>query len=465
MADFKTALVWFRQDLRLRDNAALLHAAGQDYKIIPVYILDDKNAGEWKMGGASRWWLHKSLGALNEDLQSHLVFRRGAAEKIIPELIKQTGAQAVFWNRCYEPWRIARDKIIKKNLKDSGIESETFKDFLLWEPWEVLKDDGTPYKVFTPYYRNGCLRAPTPPASKKSLRVQYADFKNRGRAEDLSLLPSIPWHAQLKPHWQPGEKGARKSFQKFLESGLKNYRQGRNIPALENVSRLSPHLHFGEISIREVWHEVRTAGIAQGLESDTDHFCSELGWREFSTYLLYHFPALPRTPLNRKFEKFPWDKNDKALQRWQKGLTGIPIIDAGMRQLWQTGWMHNRVRMIVASFLVKNLRIHWHEGEDWFWDCLVDADLANNSASWQWVAGCGADAAPYFRIFNPVTQGEKFDPAGEYVRRYVPELKNVPGKYIHRPWETSVPGYPEPLVDLSESRKAALEAFSHIKTG
>ena len=458
----KTAIVWFRQDLRLKDNQALLHAVHEGYQIIPVYILDDKNAGEWKMGGASRWWLHQSLKALNDSLDGKLVFRSGAADKIIPELVKDAKADAVFWNRCYEPWRIGRDTKIKKSL---DVDVETFKDFLLWEPWEVLKSDSTPYKVFTPYYRRGCLSKATPEKAKSApKKIDYAAFKDRGKVEDLKLMPDIKWYKTMEKAWTPGEKGATKVFKTFLEDNLKGYSSGRNYPDRPNISRLSPYMHFGEISIREVWHAARAAGVAQHAERDVDTFCSELGWREFSNYLLYHFPQLPREPLQTKFKKFEWDKNTKALHRWQKGMTGIPIIDAGMRELWQTGYMHNRVRMIVASFLVKNMLIHWHEGEDWFWDCLVDADLANNSASWQWVAGCGADAAPYFRIFNPVTQGEKFDPKGDYVLKYVPELKGVPHKYLHKPWEIGLEGYPEPLTDLGDSRKEALARFKALRS-
>lgn len=462
----KKAIIWFRRDLRLRDNTALLHACHEGYDILPVFILDDENAGEWKYGGASRWWLHQSLTALNESLSDKLIVRKGKADKIIPDLLKETKADAVFWNRSYEPWRIERDKKIKKDLKDQNIEAQTFKDLVLWEPWEVLKSDQTPYKVFTPYYRRGCLGQPAPEKAHAAPKtISFVPFKERGKISDLDLMPSIKWYKVMEKQWQPGEDGAKKTFKSFLKERLKGYKLGRNYPDRENVSWLSPYLHFGEISIRDVWHEARAAGIAQGVESDIDTFCSELGWREFSNYLLYHFPQLPREPLHSKFKKFPWDKNAKALQAWQKGQTGIPIIDAGMRQLWQTGYMHNRVRMIVASFLIKNLLIHWHEGEDWFWDCLVDADLANNSASWQWVAGCGADAAPYFRIFNPVTQGEKFDPDGDYVRAFVPELKNIPNKYIHSPWNYSDPpaDYPEPIVDLKESRTRALESYKEIK--
>ncbi len=458
---FKKALVWFRQDLRLHDNTALIHAA-KNYNIIPIYILDDANAAEWKMGSASRWWLHQSLTALNESLGNHLVIRTGKAERIIPALIKEYNADAIFWNRCYEPWRIERDKKIKSSL---DIECESFKDSLLWEPWEVLKNDKTPYKVFTPFYRRGCLNKPAPAKPESAPGLKFAETKNRGKVSDLSLMPSIKWYKQMEKLWTPGEKGAKKLFKIFLEDGLHGYKTGRNHPDRQNTSRLSPHLHFGEISIREVWHTSIAAAVAKNAEADVDCFCSELGWREFANYLLYHFPHLPRAPVHEKFNAFPWIKNPRHLTAWQQGQTGIPIVDAGMRELWQTGIMHNRVRMIVASFLVKNLLIHWHEGEDWFWDCLVDADLANNAMGWQWVAGCGADAAPYFRVFNPVTQGEKFDASGAYVRKYVPELKNVPLKYLHKPWELEIQpaNYPAPIIDLKKSRQAALEAYKEIK--
>lgn len=464
----KTALVWFRQDLRIHDNPALLHAIKNNYAVVPVFILDDLNAGPWKRGGASRWWLHHSLSALNVALDGKMIFLSGDAKTLIPEILKATNAEAVFWNRCYEPWRIARDKTIKENLKSQSITVETFNASMLWEPWTVLKDDGTPYKVFTPFYRKGCLgkgdvpQPETPPAS-----IPFANFKTKTHVNDLDLMPKINWYEHMDATWRPGESGAQKRLNDFLAQGLKGYKEDRNRPDFENVSRLSPHLHFGEISPRETWHKARMAGVAQNIESDMDHFCSELGWREFSTYLLYHFPGLPWENLQTRFNDFDWaDHDSHELQRWQRGQTGIPIVDAGMRQLWQTGWMHNRVRMIVASLLVKNMLIHWHQGALWFWDTLVDADLANNSASWQWVAGCGADAAPYFRIFNPVTQGQKFDPNGDYVRRYVPELQDLDNKYLHEPWNAPHPpaNYPAPIVDLKISRDRALEAFAKTKS-
>lgn len=457
----KIIIHWFRQDLRLADNPALYEAAKLG-KVLPIYILDDKNSGEHKMGAASRFWLHHSLESLNKSLDGNLGLYKGNPEKILPELMKKHGADAVYWNRCYEPWRVARDKRIKENM-----EAESFNGSLLWEPWNVVKNDGTAYKVFTPFYRRGCLEKAPPrePLPKpENLKLIKGDVHN------LDLLPKISWDEQLEPHWEIGEEGAVERMYDFIDGGLNAYKDGRNFPAKKNVSRLSPSLHFGELSPNQIWHAADT----KGDDKNIDHFKSELGWREFSYSLLYNFPELPRKNLQEKFDNFPWVEDFDLLNAWQKGQTGYPIVDAGMRELWQTGFMHNRVRMIVGSFLVKNLLLHWHHGEEWFWDCLVDADLAANSASWQWIAGCGADAAPYFRIFNPITQGHKFDTDGEYTRKYVPELKDLPDKYLFSPWEAPsevldeagiVLGedYPKPVVGLKPSRERALEAFASLK--
>jgi deoxyribodipyrimidine photo-lyase len=470
-------IVWFRQDLRLTDHPALDEAVKTGQPIIPLYILDDKNAGDWAMGAASRWWLHHSLHALNTSLAGHLVCLSGDALKILPDLIKKANASAVYWNRCYEPWRVNRDKAIKASLEESGIEARSFNGSLLYEPWAIKKDDGTPYRVFTPFFRRGCVAAGEPPqplaAPKK---INFAPTPENTKPVDaLGLLPTtIRWDKKMAPYWAIGEKGAQQRLHDFLDDGLDNYKEGRNIPSQNNVSRLSPYLHFGEISPRTVWYAIRQRMMADGLEKDGDHYLSELGWREFSYSLLYFNPTLPTEPLQSRFNAFPWVKDDKALHAWQRGQTGYPIVDAGMRELWETGYMHNRVRMIVGSFLVKDLMLHWAEGEKWFWDTLVDADLANNAASWQWIAGCGADAAPYFRIFNPVGQGEKFDPDGTYVRRFVPELAKLPDEVLHRPWEaeplvlksagvTLGKTYPHPVVDHKIARDRALEAFKLTK--
>ncbi|MEM1243213.1 MAG: deoxyribodipyrimidine photo-lyase [Pseudomonadota bacterium] len=462
---------WFRQDLRLADNPALFAAAKQG-QVLPIYILDDENPGKQKIGAASRWWLHHSLTALDKSLDHKLCIFRGDAQVILQKLTETYPIQGIFWNRCYEPWRIKRDEAIKKIFKQKNISVESFNGSLLWEPWEVLKTDGTYYKVFTPFYRRGCLQAmpPRQPLAKPQTLKLHEKIANSLTIADLNLLPQIRWDKHMEKIWDIGEMAAKKRLNEFIAKGLENYKIGRDFPAKAFVSRLSPHLHIGEISPNQVWYAAKNAGDDKNI----DHFHSELGWREFSYSLLYHNPQLAEKNLQEKFNLFPWKNNRKKLIAWQKGLTGYPIVDAGMRQLWQTGYMHNRVRMIVGSFLVKNLLLHWHHGEAWFWDCLVDADLASNSASWQWVAGCGADAAPYFRIFNPITQGKKFDANGEYTRQYVPELKALPDEYLFNPWEApqallSQAGiklgetYPLPIVDLPASRQAALAAYEEIK--
>ena len=468
------AIHWFRQDLRITDNPSLETAAEFD-AVLPIYILDDENSQEFKMGSASRWWLHNSLQSLNESLDGKLSIYSQNPEIVIQELLKKYEVKAVFWNRCYEPWRIDRDIDIKAYLDDKNIENKSFNSHLLWEPWTISKDDGTPYRVFTPYYKKGCLNAEEPRLPSKNLKIDSIFYdQDCEQIGTLDLLPRINWYSQIQEAWKPGEEGAQKRLDQFLEEGLLDYKEGRNFPFKENVSRLSPHLHFGEISPNEVWYQAKTKESVSGIQKSLEHFLSELGWREFSYYLLYHFPSLPKQNFQAKFNKFPWIKNESFLESWQKGETGYPIVDAGMRELWQTGYMHNRLRMVVGSFLVKNLLIDWREGEDWFWDCLVDADLASNSAGWQWVAGSGADAAPYFRIFNPVTQGLKFDPEGEYTKKYVPELKLLPNKFLFSPWEAPKEilekagielgkDYPEPIVDLKYSRELALEAFGKTK--
>jgi deoxyribodipyrimidine photo-lyase len=361
------------------------------------------------------------------------------------------------------------------NLREGNVSVRSHNGSLLFEPQSITKADGTPYKVFTPFYRKGCLSPehdPRPTVASPS-SLTFTDANIGIPLADLELLPQVPWHKPLARHWSPGEEGARARLQDFLETGIQNYKEGRNRPDQSFCSRLSPHLHFGEISPHQVWQATKPLQDRPALRADVDHFRSELGWREFSHYLLYHWPQLPQDNLQKKFDRFPWREDSVALQQWQRGETGYPIVDAGMRELWHTGFMHNRVRMIVASFLVKNLLLHWHHGEAWFWDTLVDADLANNSASWQWIAGSGADAAPYFRIFNPVLQGQKFDPDGEYVRRFVPELAQLPKKYIHNPWEAPSSAleqagvsigenYPQPVVDRAKSRDRALAAFKSI---
>ncbi len=470
------SIVWFRQDLRIHDNPALYHAAKSKAPLILVYILDDETT--WQPGAASRWWLHFSLQNLMQDLekkyQATLILAKGSAKVELERIIKQYKVNAIYWNRCYEPDYIARDTLIKKSLFDKGIDVHSFNGALLKEPWEITNKSKLPFKVFTPFWKTlqqESIRDILPSPGKFS-----AIETNQGLSlEDLNLLPSIPWDGGLKTHWQPGEKAAKDKLKRFLEGPAKGYKSLRDHPGIVATSKLSPHLHLGEISPVQVWHAAIAAKESKAsLHTDLHHFLSELAWREFSTHLLYHFPALPEKAYKSPFDDFPWEPNKKHLIAWQKGLTGYPIVDAGMRELWHTGWMHNRVRMIVASFLIKHLLQPWQAGEAWFWDTLVDADLANNAASWQWVAGSGADAAPYFRIFNPILQGEKFDKTGDYVKKWVPELAQLDAKYIHQPWEapaeilkkagiTLGKTYPLPIVEHDIGRKRALAAYKKIR--
>ncbi|MEQ9694369.1 deoxyribodipyrimidine photo-lyase [Shimia sp. SDUM112013] len=458
------AIHWFRRDLRLYDNPALTRAARAG-KVIPVYIHDDKVP----LGGASAAWLHRSLTALNTALDGRLVLMLGDPLTCLPDLAHQTGASVVTWTRRYDAAGITVDTALKSTLKAEGLEVHSENGTLLWEPMDVKKADGTPYKVFTPFFRKGCMAAPPPRTPLPAPEISFADTVDGCALDELGLRDGIGWDTDVMSDWTPGEAGAGARLEAFLSDGLDGYKEGRNIPAQENVSRLSPHLHFGEVSPNTVWHAAR----ARDASGDRDHFLSELGWREFSYSILFHNPDIATHNLNRKFDSFPWRDAPEELRRWQTGQTGIPIVDAGMRELWQTGYMHNRVRMIVASFLIKNLMIHWRHGLAWFDDTLFDADPANNAASWQWVAGSGADAAPYFRIFNPVTQSEKFDPQGSYIRRYVPELAALPDRSIHAPWAAPAlvlkaadvalgKTYPHPLADLKESRVRALDAFKAL---
>ena len=471
-----TNIIWFRQDLRLKDNPALNYAARGDANVLPIYILDDDTAKDWKIGSAGKWWLHQSLESLDEAHDGNLKLFSGKANEILKHLTESINIDGVYWNRCYEPWRMDRDRKIKLELQEMGIDAKSFNASLLFEPPKIKKSDGTPYKVFTPFYRKGCLGEESLPRKpEKSTEIIYSDedLTLDCKLDDLRLLPKIKWYSTFEDEWAPGEKGASDRLDKFIENGICNYKVGRNRPDQEFVSRLSPHIHFGEISPHQIWHQINKINKTETNGKSIDHFLSELGWREFSHNLLFYWKELPEKNLQEKFDRFTWSSDEIKLEAWQKGETGYPIVDAGMRELWKTGYMHNRTRMITASFLVKNLMIHWHHGERWFWDTLLDADLANNSASWQWVAGCGADAAPYFRIFNPIIQGEKFDPNGEYVKKYVPELRKIPNKFIHKPWEAppeTLSGsgvkvgenYPHPIVDLKQSRDHALSEFKKL---
>jgi len=469
------SIAWFRQDLRIHDNPAL-NAAAESGTLLPIYILDDVNAAQWAMGGASRAWLHHSLSALNHSLDGKLLLFAGDARTIIERLVEEQNVASVFWNRCYEPWRIQRDSLIKQDLKGAGVSSRSFNASLLWEPWDVAKKDGTPYRVFTPFYQKGCRQASVPRQPLEAPTQRHYHDLDINFAQPLSSLALLPaqqgWHESVCSHWEIGEDSANVQLEQFCEERIDDYKPARDFPAIDATSRLSPHLHFGEISPHQLWYRIEHLAMQTAPEG-ASHFLREIAWREFSYHLMYHFPQLPEANFNPKFDRFEWLDDNRALAAWQRGQTGFPIIDAGLRQLWQTGYMHNRVRMIVASFLIKNLLIHWRYGADWFWDCLVDADLASNSASWQWCAGSGADAAPYFRIFNPVLQSEKFDPEGQYLLRYCPELGGLPRRLRHKPWEASEEqlnqagirlgiDYPSPMVDLKVTRERALERFKAL---
>ncbi|MGE4072627.1 MAG: deoxyribodipyrimidine photo-lyase [Lysobacterales bacterium] len=462
------ALVWFRRDLRIADNPALCAAVAAGHTPIPVYIHAPHEEQPWEPGAASRWWLHHSLLALDGDLKalgSSLVLRRGDTALELDRLIEQTGAGAVYWNRLYDPALVRRDASIKEGLRGRGIEAHSHAAHLIAEPWEIKNGSGEPYRVFTPFWRKlkTCLPLPEPlPAPSRLTAHEVSGVE----LDSLELLPRIDWDQGFYGAWSPGSEAAREQLDEFAIGALENYAQGRDRPDRPGTSRLSPALHFGEISPRQVADRLlRKASLAQ--RELAEPYLRELGWRDFGHHLLYHFPHTTEQPLQAGFADFPWAEVDSAqLSAWQRGRTGIPIVDAGMRQLWNTGWMHNRVRMIVASFLTKNLRYHWLHGARWFWDTLVDADLAANTQGWQWTAGSGADAAPYFRIFNPITQGERFDPLGSYVRKYVPELAHLPAEHIHQPWSVGgVRGYPKPIVDLKRSREAALAAYSELRKG
>jgi deoxyribodipyrimidine photo-lyase len=458
-------IVWFRNDLRLADNPALTEALRENGAIIPVYIWDPDSEAPWSPGSASKSWLHHSLIALNQTLKtkhSHLIIQKGESLTELERICKETGATRIYWNRRYEPAGINHDQSIQEALKKMGLQSFSFQGNLLLEPWEIRNKSGKPFQVFTPFWKaHQTLYVHHSPLPAPKFIPMPTNTPTSLDVAELELTSPLRWDREFYDTLTPGEKGAGQCLQTFIRSRIAQYADQRNCPDLSGTSNLSPHLHFGEITPRQIIETIR----AKNLEHDVDTrvFLSELGWREFAYNLLYHYPHTPENPLKERFNLFPWRSVPDALSRWQKGRTGIPIVDAGMRQLWSTGTMHNRVRMIAGSFLVKNLLIDWREGARWFWDTLVDADLASNTMGWQWVTGSGADAAPYFRIFNPILQSQKFDPDGSYIRRWIPELETIPPSKIHYPWRypdvIRATGYPENRVSLSESRMRALAAY------
>jgi deoxyribodipyrimidine photo-lyase len=465
------AVVWFRRDLRLSDNPALSAALHEHRQILPVYVAEPEEQGGWAPGAASNWWLHHALSDLSSALDGRLLICRGPALETLQALVATTGAATIYWNRCYEPAAIERDTRIKQAMRDAGTRVDSHNAALLFEPWTVSNRQGLPFRVFTPFWKHLLsVGLPAKALASPDLAGRLVDIAplDGHSVDELGLLPTIPWDEGLAANWVPSRDGAVARLDEFLATALGRYEDGRDLPAEPWVSRLSPYLHFGQLGPREI--VAATGRGARGAAA----FLRELGWREFAYHQLYHFPHTTDAPLDARFESFPWRDADDDLAAWQAGRTGIPLVDAGMRQLWHTGWMHNRVRMIAGSFLVKNLLLPWQAGARWFWDTLVDADLASNSMGWQWVAGSGADAAPYFRVFNPVLQGQRFDTRGRYVRQWVPELEALPDKWLHCPWEAPQAvldeagirlgeTYPRPLVDLKASRVRALEAWAAIK--
>lgn len=471
-------VVWFRQDLRVADNPAIHHAVQKKEPIYPVYIWAPHEEGEWAPGGASKCWLHYSLMNLDKVLQqlgSRLIIRKGDSLTELAQILEESNCREVSWNRRYEPHAIKRDKQIKHKLQDVGVEANSFNGSLLREPMRITTNKKQPYTVFTPYWKKFTK------LGEISSQLPWPDFLSAPKKwpesitiDDLSLLPTRDWKDGIKENWEIGCEHATEKLDNFLDDAIEQYETQRNIPSVLGTSRMSPHLHFGEISPGQIWHAVRNASLGELIPSkDSMSYLRELGWREFAYNLLYHYPETTNHPLKEKYAQFPWRNNASELSCWKKGLTGYPIVDAGMRELWKTGWMHNRVRMIAASFLIKDLLIDWREGARWFWDTLVDADLASNTLGWQWVSGCGADAAPYYRVFNPTLQGEKFDPRGAYIRKWIPEIAGLPNKLIHKPWEadqatleaanlTLGSDYPLPIIDHKIARERALSIHSQL---
>ena len=472
------AIVWFRQDLRLADNPALADAVASGRAIIPLYILHETPDAR-PLGGASLWWLDKSLTVLGDAIAARggkLVLRRGDPAHQLREMIAATGASAVYWNRLYDKHAVARDSGIKSDLTADRIEIVSCNGSLLNEPWTVRNGSGEAYRVFTPYWRAARAMVDDVPELPAPGRLPPPRIWPESDAlAHWSLHPTTPDWSTGFSDWTPGEAGAATALDRFLTGAISGYGDNRNLPGVEGTSRLSPHLHFGEIGPRQIWRAVHAATVKGAApDSEADKFLSEIGWREFNHHILFHWPDLPRDNFKPAFDQFTWREDEPGFRAWSRGQTGYPIVDAGMRELWTTGFMHNRVRMIVASFLIKDLMIDWRRGEAWFWDTLLDADIAQNAANWQWVAGSGADASPYFRIFNPVTQGQKFDPKGVYVRRWVPELARLPEDVIHAPWTASPldlrqagvalgQTYPAPIVDHAKARDRALAAYAAVR--
>lgn len=474
----KNIIVWFKKDLRVHDNPALWEAS-QEGNIIPVFIWSKSEEKDYQTSAASLWWLHHSLISLEKKLKEaglQLIYRSGESLKELNKLINETNATALFYNERYEPSITERDKEIYDKMTSLGIKVRTFHSYLLFPPYEIKNKKSEPYKVFTSFYKSLLPEPVSRPVPYLETRDGIKEMVSSIGIDKLNLLPKIRWDKKFRDYWQPGEEGAINQFEKFIGDGLQFYKKGRDIPSESNVSFLSPYLTWGNISVRAIWHAVdREAHTNPSLLGNSiDAFKRQLVWRDFAYHQLIHFPLITTKPLRTRFEKFPWLDDDEALTKWKKGLTGYPLIDAGMRELIETGVIHNRVRMVVASFLIKHLLIPWQKGYDYFSETLVDFDVANNAMGWQWVAGCGVETAPYFRIFNPILQSEKFDSEGYYIRKWIPELAKLPSKYIHKPWEAPEEvlnaahidlgeTYPKPMINHDFARKRALAAFDQIK--
>jgi len=470
-----TSIVWLRHDFRLTDNPALYYAAQHSNKVVPVYIHAPEEANLWQAGQASNWWRHHSLTNLEQAIAQRggrLIIRQGKSLEELLKLCQELKASTVYWNQTYTPGLTQRDQGVRNALESIGVDHYQYNGSLLHTPGTILNKEGKPYRVFSAFWatcqRLGLGQTPLPaPSSLYDCKLASIPIS------ELKLLPNIPWDQHFYEHWQPGEAHGLNQIERLCEERLDGYHHNRDYPAIEGTSRLSPYLALGEVSPRQIVTALLNTFMRRTLRaSECDSFIREIGWREFAYHTLQHFPESIEKVLNPRFEKMPWQQNPELLNAWQQGKTGYPIIDAGMRELWQTGWMHNRVRMIVASFLTKNGMIHWQHGARWFWDTLVDADLASNSFNWQWVAGTGLDAAPYFRIFNPIRQSEKFDSKGHYIRCWLPELKALPDKWIHTPWKAPADilqhanisigdNYPAPVLDLGITRKHALSCFKN----
>ncbi len=481
MVDELATIVWLRHDLRVGDNPALQHAIHAGGPVVPLFVHAPREQLPWQPGAASNWWLHHSLAALDENLQakgSRLIVRQGETLAELRQVVHQTKANQVVWNRCHEPAIAERDQKIAAALQADGCHVSTFEGNLLVDPGQPRTKQGKPFQVFTPFWKyiSKILTEIQPPLPTPRTLAAPARWPASTKLPELKLLPQIDWAAGFRKAWQPGEVGAKQQLAAFARQHVDQYDSGRNLPGQDLTSRLSPHLHFGEISPRQVWHTIIEGQHAghRGISESAEIYLKELGWREFAHHLLVHFPQTTDAPLREEFAGFAWRSSAKDLHAWQRGQTGYPLVDAGMRQLWHTGWMHNRVRMIVASFLCKHLLLPWQDGARWFWDTLVDADLANNTLGWQWTAGCGADAAPYFRVFNPISQAAKFDPQGAYIRRWVPEIAALADRWLGSPWEASSAElraakieigktYPAPIVDHAAGRTRALQAWKQMR--